>query len=369
MQRCSQHVPEEDVRLPDFAGVVGEASSIPAPPGVLNVPLLQYMSLLEMENRRLWQHLERLCLSTEHAGAGAVTGQRDPIQASCVAQHQPGPTMLPRLLGSQHTCPVSLGCFGTAKGPAQRPPPGLPPPPHALPVPTLQSVGLQAMDSISTPIEHPSSDLPLASALATTAAAVSAVVAAGEPCLRVLTDMSHSQLDRGVTPSSSSMGAAVVEWRIHGLRAKLRVSNGFPLLSPSFDVGSFSDLRVMFVPGEKWAAFAGTRALKKSSRRQAQQHQHQQQHQRQQNHHCHKLHSEAGGDSSYGFGAVKLKAGSVDLHPGCLAFRLCVGRSSGRDIVTCNFAEHAVHGCDLRHDWRRQVEGDGDTLCLRLEIL
>uniref|UniRef100_A0A7S2NBD5 Uncharacterized protein n=1 Tax=Zooxanthella nutricula TaxID=1333877 RepID=A0A7S2NBD5_9DINO len=158
--------------------------------------------------------------------------------------------------------------------------------------------------------------------------------AAGGPCLRLL---------RARSPD----GPCVVEWSIDNLRSKLRVSRGFPLLSPPCEVAGLADVRVMFVPGCNWLDYAGT-ATRRHRKRQPE--------------------TAMATEGAEEYGALKLKAGEFGSQVGEVSFRFALADGQPGPIVRCDFAERPVHSCDLTSDWRKHAEDAGDCLRLRLEF-
>lgn len=153
-----------------------------------------------------------------------------------------------------------------------------------------------------------------------------------------------------------SLRTSVLTWRIFGLHAKLRVNNGFPLLSPPFDMEGFVGFRLMFAPGLIWTSFAGVRAMRKARRRHSKKH----------GKNCGTDIADPNGSSEYG--AVKLKSGTGNPDAGSLRFRLQIGKVHHPDTIYCDFNENAVQGCDLGIDWRSVLESDGDTLVISLTV-
>lgn len=132
-----------------------------------------------------------------------------------------------------------------------------------------------------------------------------------------------------------------VEWRVEHVRAKLRASCGFPLVSPSFDVLGIPPLRLMFVPGERWVASTkcGSQQRKRSS----------------------------GTHGGSAYGTLKLKAGNVE---GGAAVTLYLTLGEMRlGPLTCDFGERVVHCCDLAEDWSSHIKPEGDQLCFGVDIL
>jgi len=202
------------------------------------------------------------------------------------------------------------------------PPPGLPLPMTSLPRATLPRAAppcLSPEDSAPLPRPSRSSQPPAPASCA-------ADEGAREAPLRVL-------------PALGSAGAAgaCVEWRVDCPHVRLRANRGCPLLSPSFSLGALAGLRLMFTPGATWAAQQVKTKCK---------------HQR--------LEAPCNG-------ALQLKATSTG-DGALLHFYLIVG-GQRQGPCHCDFAEHAVQGCDIECDWLRQIDREAGCLRFRLEFV
>mmetsp|Transcript_87214 Transcript_87214/g.255260 ORF Transcript_87214/g.255260 Transcript_87214/m.255260 type:complete len:299 (-) Transcript_87214:61-957(-) len=229
-----------------------------------------------------------------------------------------------------------------------RPPPGLPPPAAHLPPSstqtcrsafsaTLPRTAPPGLDRKERPqfLQIPSpSEAPTCSSQAPTPTS-----SAGSR-----SDDGQCEAPLRVLPSLDGAGAAgaCVEWRVDCLHMKLRANCGFPLISPAFSLGDLAGLRLMFIPGAAWAA----RQVKSRRKQQTR--------------------GKAGQVEGPRNGAVQLKAASPqDSAP--LRFHLVVGgRRQGP--CYCDFAEHAVQGCDIDGDWLQQMDREAGCLHLRLEF-
>jgi len=156
---------------------------------------------------------------------------------------------------------------------------------------------------------------------------------------------SHDRLrleDSGVR-SAPRGPRETAEWRIENVSAKLRTSCGFPLISPSFAVPGISDLRFLFVPGDKWMAIAREKKQKGKPTRAAP--------------------ASPAGPAN---GALKLKVGQP-AQAGALSFKFFVGGVE-QGPVTCDFSEMGVQGIELDVDWTKLVDCKG-CLGIRFEFL
>lgn len=157
------------------------------------------------------------------------------------------------------------------------------------------------------------------------------------------------QLPRpAVQPIAAELGEGPrsVEWCIWSVTSKLRVSAGFPLISPQLQLGGLSDLRVHFSPGDAW--MAERRSQKQRSKRSAQE-------------------SQTGCALLQGapHGSLKFKLGELEERRSVRLF-LWIG-SHRQGPFECSFTERGVPECVLEVDWRQQLE-EGGTLRLRLEL-
>jgi len=134
-----------------------------------------------------------------------------------------------------------------------------------------------------------------------------------------------------------------VEWRIENVSAKLRTSCGFPLISSAYAVGSVTDLRFLFVPGDKWMTSARERKQKGRPAR-----------------------GVTAAPSGPANGALKLKVGQPEQAM-ALNFKLYVGGSEQGPVI-CDFSEMGVQGVDLDFDWMKRVDNQG-CLSIRFEFL
>jgi len=133
------------------------------------------------------------------------------------------------------------------------------------------------------------------------------------------------------------------EWRIGNLRTKLCGCMGRPLVSPPFDAGTLSNLRMMVYPDSR-EVVKGLRSKKQKEQYATMV------------------------NNGPLHGALKFKASNLDSSVSVLTFYLTVG-SSRRGPYTYNFTEHAVHGCaDFGIDWLEEVDPESGCLCVAVEI-
>lgn len=145
------------------------------------------------------------------------------------------------------------------------------------------------------------------------------------------------------SPSASTVcSPSPMEWHIDNVLAKLRTSCGFPLISQPISLDCDTDLRIHFVPGDKWAST----------------------HRRQRNKYNSKK-SPAPSAQGPAFGSLKLKVASPET-VGVLRFNVWVGNTMQGPFV-CDFKDQGVQGVDLEFDWLEQVDSAGH-LDLRVEF-
>jgi len=155
------------------------------------------------------------------------------------------------------------------------------------------------------------------------------------------------------TDVSCQSARTTVEWRIDGLRSKLRVSRGFPLTSRPFQIDG-AELRLMFSPGDRWASFADARPSRESRHRKGLDAQDA---------------SVVARPLASSYGSLCLKVSFVRAGLDTLKFRVRIGNRQQTGVIECNLAEKAVHEFPLQHDWRRLLEPSGDSLFVCAELL
>jgi len=298
-------------------------------------------------------HLQAKLLHSSDAKAPqAPPGPGSPAYVWGTSLEQP----LPMLFQRQH----GVDAEGMKRA-ETRPPPGLPPPGGGLPLgprPLGAGEGNEAPHaewgkSPSAPratisiADHLAADGPLAPPVPQAASARRSSPGAGTDAGAGAGPAACGQCLRLVQERSSE-GSCVVEWCIDNLRSKLRVSRGFPLLSPPCEAAGLPDVRLMFEPGCMWLEYAGT-ASRRHRKRQPE--------------------TAAAGEGANLYGAVKLKAGELGSQAGEVSFRLAMEDGLPGKVVRCSFAERSVHTCDLDSDWRKLAEKAGDCLRLRVEFL
>jgi len=274
---------------------------------------------------------------------------------------------LQQLQEEEAALPVKVPCVGSALSvfgeadvkPSSRlptpklayvvaPPPGLSLPATSLPLSPADSCrsaqvpppGLGRRDRprlLQLPLPRPADDSALPRTPTCSSQALTPSSSAGG-----LSDDGPREAPLRVLGGAGAAAGACVEWRLDCLQAKLKANCGFPLLSPMFSLGGVSDIRLMFIPGATWAARQAKASRKQLTRRRG-----------------------SGGEGPR-HGALRLKAASRgDRAP--LRFHLVVGgRRQGP--CYCDFAEHAVQGCDIDGDWLQQMDREAGCLHLRLEF-
>jgi len=268
---------------------------------------LEEVHALRRDRRQRW---EPLPITVHHVGGGTSPALREPeTEPSSSAPSTP-----------EHAYVVA-------------PPPGLPPP--ALPSPVPRRGPSRLAVPMPPGLLRSRASAAEDSELSQTPTCLTPTSSAGE-----LSDGGLREAPLQVLPAPFG---TCVEWRVEGLRAKLKANCGFPLLSPTFSLGDLSGIRLMFIPGAAWAEWQMKTSRKQQSRR--------------------KLSGAEGPQN----GALKLKAPSTgDAAP--LRFYLVIGgRRQGP--CRCDFTEHAIQGCDIECNWLEQMDRKADCLHLRLEFV
>jgi len=142
-----------------------------------------------------------------------------------------------------------------------------------------------------------------------------------------------------VLPAAASHSA---EWSIQNIFGKLKTSCGCPLVSPALQVGPFDDLRVHFVPGDKWQE--DRRAAKKGKKQ--------------------------GKDKTTERkpAALRLKLGPEQDNMGPFEVQFSVG-GFRLGPFSCNLAERPVMEFSIDADWCKLVEAESESLTLQVEIV
>lgn len=186
-----------------------------------------------------------------------------------------------------------------------RPPPGLPPPPGlARAVPQVNTPS-----SNSSPL-HDEPDL--------------AAVGVDYDSPRIWSDFAVGQ------PVCST----TAEWIIQDPHRKLRTSAGFPLVSPSFDVNGFSEVKLIFSAGAAWSADHGSRNRQKNK-------------------------AAAANGQMPEHGSLKIKVvrdAAEEIESPEIYLR--VGRLRLGPLFTDSLAEMPVQGIDIPSDWRQELQED-----------
>lgn len=135
------------------------------------------------------------------------------------------------------------------------------------------------------------------------------------------------------------------EWRIEHVSTKLRVSCGYPLISPPVQGAPVPDeLRLMFVPGARWMEQEAARNRRPKKKKQQ-------------------------ADELPTLGALKLKTSTTSAPAtATLRFLLCIGETYRQGPHVADFSEHPIQGCDLQVDWQKLVDPETDSLLIRLEF-
>lgn len=136
-----------------------------------------------------------------------------------------------------------------------------------------------------------------------------------------------------------------VEWRIQDPMRKLRVSCGFPIVSPEFAIDEGRSLRIAFNAGQKWATECGKASAKSKKRV--------------------KKTDQLNTDQLPLHGSLQLKTlGDFSLNASASQASFSLGDVQQGQL---ELADRTVQGIDLVTDWRTQIEGD-DGRDLRVSI-
>jgi len=205
-------------------------------------------------------------------------------------------------------------------------PPGLPLPIHPWPRPSSPNESIELID-----FEHNSN---------AEVSTVASTPTEDSKKYHHLQDVTEFHDDVSVQNHIAGVAAARIEWCIEDLSKKLFSSRGGHLISDVFEIDGVPDLRLVFVPGEKWVA--AKRSSKRSKR----------------------IPGHLGNMPEYG--ALKLKYMGSGCSTG-LNFDLYVGTClQGR--FECNFSETNLQECIFCFDWLEQFDKSIDRLELRLDF-
>ncbi|CAE7041710.1 EDEM2 [Symbiodinium natans] len=157
----------------------------------------------------------------------------------------------------------------------------------------------------------------------------------------------EADLQKGLlVTTSNTLGSSVtqVTWHIANPQAKLRVSCGSALVSPSFAAGGLEGLRLLFSPGERWLV-DWKRAAKKTVKK-----------------------GKKAVDRAPQYGALHLKF-SGDFtggEPMTLLFNLA-GEQLGP--ITAHPGQSTCLICELRKDWRLETNSLDGSLTVGVDIV
>lgn len=281
-----------------------------------NVPWQKYMMALQAENKVLQQQVRMLAGNLQQ-----VFNNMD-IEKNLVDM-QPPPHSEATVSSSQAFPEATSETVALSE--SLRPPPGLE---HLALSPHAQST---CGNSSSEPAPEPA---PLVSVSSPRP------LSTGEPTLRI----GPSTLEGGVACTRA-------EWRVENVHAKLRATCGFPLVSPSFSVPGLPPMRLMFLPGERWAE--ANRNISSSANKGRQQKK--------------RPNTKLSGGSAPAYGTLKLKAENME-GLAQMTFYLTLG-TLRHGPYTCNFAERVVQGCDIVTDWMQEVGQNGTQVILGVDVL
>jgi len=152
--------------------------------------------------------------------------------------------------------------------------------------------------------------------------------------------------DVSCVPEVTVLGpdAKLVEWHVRQFRARLRQSLGKPLVSPSFDIGGFQDVRLLFFPKVAESKFAGEGVRGKTQKAKY-------------------LKMISNGPV---YGELKMKVPSTGA--GKVRFSIIAGALRAGPFE-CDFSQQTVQSVDgFDVDWLSLLHSDCDSMTIGLEM-